>query len=103
MTHVYLPLFPPWPRLTQFFHSFLSFLDGASAVYEPIHRELAQKSRQALISAYFSKVRRQQEVASGEVQGDNVEVEALEQADLEAMSDDDELASIVSDNDFAGF
>ena len=38
---------------------FLSSLDDASAVYEPIHRELAQKSRQALISAYFSKVRRQ--------------------------------------------
>ena len=76
---------------------FLSLLNGASAVYEPIHRELAQKSRQALISAYFSKVRR------GEVQDNNVEVEALEQADIEAMSDDDDVASIVSDIDFAGF
>ena len=77
---------------------FLSALNLANEVYEPLHRELAQKSRQALISAYL--MRR----APAAVSDTSVEEEALEVHDLdESMSDDDDVASIVSEIDFAGF
>ena len=84
---------------------FLSSLDDASAVYEPLHRDLAQKSQQALISAYFAKERRPPIVASGSGESvePSVEEEALEQENVDEMSDDDEVASIVSAADFAGF
>ena len=75
---------------------FLLHLEEASKIYEPLHRELAQKSRQALISAYLT---RRVPVAAEP----SVEEAALEVEDLETTMSDDEVASIVSDADFDGF
>ena len=80
---------------------FLSHIQSASEVYEPVHRELVQKSRQALISAYFA---RQANAPVNVVGGESDEERELEAHDVENMSDDnDEVASIVSDVEFEGF
>ena len=78
---------------------FLSGINIANSVYEPLHRELAQKSRQALISAYLTKR------APAAVTDTSVEEQALEVHDLdEPISDeDDDVASVVSEIDFDGF
>ena len=75
---------------------FIVLLEEATKIYEPLHRELTQKSRQALISAYFTR----QVPAADEP---SVEEAALEVEDLETTMSDDEVASIVSDADFDGF
>ena len=54
---------------------FLSGINIANSVYEPLHREMAQKSRQALISAYLTRR------APAAVSDTSVEEEALEMHD----------------------
>ena len=82
---------------------FLSQITIASEVYEPLHRELAQKSRQALISAYFLKQHSRAPAVNNSDAG--VEEQALEEQDIDdPMSDsDDEVASIISEINFDGF
>ena len=76
---------------------FLSAVQVANEIYEPVHRELVHQGRQAIITAYFQRQAQAAPADTGE------EEAALEVDDLQNLSDDDEVASIVSDADFAGF
>ena len=87
---------------------FLQSVSVASSIYEPLHRELAQKSRQALISAFFARRAAEGNVLVQPRDGEVInEEQALEEHSVDdvQMSDDeaDEVASIVSDADFGGF